>query len=326
LIPDHGTSIDDVLQHADVAMYAAKAAGTGVEAYSPSDALASQRRLLLAADFGPTLDESRLDVWYQPQADASTGQVAGVEALLRWHHPTFGDVPPQEVITLAQRTGALRRVTNTVLRRALEERATWAAGGHSIRISVNITPTDLCDTNLPAIIMELLDSTSTPPSALTLEITESGVMSDPGRCLAVLDALAAHGVRLSLDDFGTGHSSLAYLERLPVHELKIDRSFVRRLEHQGSDRKVVQATVALAHDLGLVVVAEGVESNVAWSQVTELGCELVQGFAYARPMSCSDLTSWLPAVAPSLRSRTAPVRRTSGVVSPVDADQRTIPA
>jgi EAL domain-containing protein (putative c-di-GMP-specific phosphodiesterase class I) len=325
LIPDHGTRIDEVLQHADVAMYTAKNAGSGVEMYSPSDALASQRRFLLAADFGPTLDESRLDVWYQPQADAETGQVVGVEALLRWRHPTFGDVAPEEVIALAQRTGAIRRVTNTVLRKALEELATWGALGHSLSISVNITPTDLCDTNLPATLMELLTATGTPPSALTLEITESGVMSDPARCLAVLDALAAHGIRLSLDDFGTGHSSLAYLERLPVHELKIDRSFVRRLEHQGSDSKVVQATVALAHDLGLVVVAEGVESKLAWSQVTQLGCELIQGYAFARPMSGPDFTAWLVAMTPSVGSQ-QPTERLPESGGPVDGDLHTIPA
>nr|MBA2560877.1 bifunctional diguanylate cyclase/phosphodiesterase [Propionibacteriales bacterium] len=293
LVPDHGTDTNLLLQHADVAMYVAKAASSGVEIYRPDDALASHRRLVLAGDLTAAVEEHTFEVWYQPQGDAATGRIVGAEALLRWEHPTYGPVSPPEAVALAERTGVLRRLTNTILEDALRQRAAWSALGHEVNISVNITPLDLSDTGLPDVVSGLLDATGTPAGALTLEITESGVMSDPARCLAVLDVLAAQGVRLSVDDFGIGHSSLAYLERLPVDEVKIDKSFVMRLEREVSDAKVVRATVALAHDLGLLVVAEGVESQVAWMRVAQLGCEFVQGYALARPMPGIETIGWM---------------------------------
>ena len=295
LMPDHGDDANQLLQHADVAMYLAKAASSGIELYRPDDARAGHRRLSLAADLATTVDEHTFDVWYQPQADAVTGQIASMEALLRWQHPAYGAVPPEEMVALAERTGLLRRLTNAVLEDALRQRSAWSALGHHIGISVNITPLDLSDTSFPAVVRRLLDETGTSPGDLTLEITESGVMSDPARCLAVLDALAANGVRLAVDDFGIGQSSLAYLERLPVSEVKIDRSFVTRLEREESDAKVVRATVALAHDLGLHVVAEGVESQIAWARVADLGCELIQGYTLARPMPGMETVAWLDA-------------------------------
>jgi EAL domain-containing protein (putative c-di-GMP-specific phosphodiesterase class I) len=276
-------------------MYVAKDSGTGVEVYRSDDGELSQRRLVLAGDLEAALDRHGLDVWYQPQADATTGEIVGVEALLRWEHPVYGDVPPSEVVSLAERTGLLRRLTNMVLETAVRQRARWSDLGYTLNVAVNVTPTDLCDSELPRLVHDLLVATNTPSRALTLEITESGVMSDPARCVAVLDVLAAQGVRLAVDDFGTGHSSLAYLEQLPVNEVKIDRSFVRRLERQQSDAKVMRATVALAHDLGMRVVAEGVESQVAWARVIELGCEMVQGYGLARPMPVADATTWLTA-------------------------------
>jgi diguanylate cyclase (GGDEF)-like protein len=295
LTPQHGTGTTELLQRADVAMYVAKDSGTGVEVYRSDDGELSQRRLVLAGDLEAALDRHGLEVWFQPQADATTGEVVGVEALLRWEHPVYGDVPPSEVVSLAERTGLLRRLTNMVLDKAVRQRARWSDIGYALNVAVNVTPTDLCDSELPRLVHDLLVATNTPSRALTLEITESGVMSDPARCVAVLDVLAAQGVRLAVDDFGTGHSSLAYLEQLPVNEVKIDRSFVRRLEREQSDAKVMRATVALAHDLGMRVVAEGVESQVAWARVIELGCEMVQGYGLARPMTAADATTWLNA-------------------------------
>jgi len=295
LLPQHGTGTNELLQRADIAMYVAKDAATDVEVYRADDGELSQRRLVLAADLATVLDRHEFEVWYQPQAHARTGATVGVEALLRWRHPTYGNVPPPEMVALAERTGLLRRLTNIVLEDALRQRALWSDSGHLVNVSVNVTPTDLCDNGLPRTVDDLLRATGTPSDALTLEITESGVMSDPARCAAVLDVLAAQGVRLAVDDFGTGHSSLAYLENLPVNEVKIDRSFVQRLEREESDAKVMRATVVLAHDLGLGVVAEGVESQLAWARVIDLGCEFVQGYALARPMSASDATAWLNA-------------------------------
>jgi len=293
MLPHHGTEADELLQHADVAMYRAKGARSGVEMYRSEDDRAVHRRLALAGDLPHAVREHAFEIFYQPQADASTGRIVAVEALLRWTHPLYNAIPAPEVVALAERTGMLRQLTDAILEDALHQRSSWVALGHDLTISINVTARDLSDGDLPAVVDRLLNATGTPAPALTVEITESGVMSDPARCLSVLGELSALDVRLSIDDFGTGHSSLAYLERLPVHEVKIDKSFVQRLERQASDATVVRATIALAHDLGMRVVAEGIESQVAWTRVADLGCEIVQGYWIARPMSGQRIVSWL---------------------------------
>ena len=254
---------DEVLAEADVAMYAAKAARSGVQAYRPEDGSSTARRLRLAADLRSGLEQRTLELWFQPQARACTGEITGFEALLRWSHPELGMVPPPEIVAVAQRTGLMPALTDWILQQALAARATWAVRGHDLDVSVNVTPRDVADVTLVDRVARVLEATGTPPGALVLEITESDAMGDPERCLAVLTALAERGVRLSVDDFGTGYSSLAYLDRLPVHEVKIDQSFVFRLEKEAADSTIVRATVTLAHDLGLRVVAEGVESDLA---------------------------------------------------------------
>jgi diguanylate cyclase (GGDEF)-like protein len=298
LVRDHGDTTEEILRHADVAMYAAKADGSGVAVYRPEDGRAVQRKLVLAADLPATIAGGGFEVWYQPQADARSGRVVAAEALLRWPHPTYGSVPPPDVVALAERTGLMRRLTDAVLETALHQRALWAAAGHPLGLSVNVTAMDLHDDRLPEVVSRLLTDTATPPEALTLEITESGVMSDPARCLAVLDRLADLGVGLAVDDFGTGYSSLAYLERLPVHEVKIDKSFVQFLNDETNAATVVRATVTLAHDLGMRVVAEGVETTAVWARVTELGCEMVQGYAVSRPLPAEETMPWLLATFP----------------------------
>ena len=219
--------------------------------------------------------------------------MTGFEALLRWKHPQFGYVPPPEIIAVAHRTGLIRALTDSVLAQALQARAGWAAAGHDLDVSVNVTPADIADYALVERVDDALRATGTPPGALVVEITESDAMRDPDRSVMVLAALEARGVRLSIDDFGTGHSSLAYLDRLPVHEVKIDQSFVFRLEKNAADSTIVRATVTLAHDLGLRVVAEGVENDLARSLVAEIGCDLYQGFGLARPMPGDELLTWL---------------------------------
>jgi len=293
LLPEHATTADDLLRHADVAMYAAKASDSGAELYRPEDGRATHRRLQLAGDLHAAIEEHHFQVFYQPQVDASTGRLAGAEALLRWQHPEYGDVPPPEMIALAERTGLLRRLTDAILEDALHQRAVWAALGYTMSVSANITPRDLFDDDLPGVVQHLLATTETAPSDLTLEITESGVMSDPERCLAVLQSLAGLGVRIAVDDFGTGHSSLAYLERLPVHEVKIDKSFVQRMDADASDSTVVRSTIMLAHDLGLSVVAEGVESREAQARMAALGCEYVQGYVISRPLPAHETIPWI---------------------------------
>ena len=289
----HGsTTAEEVLGCADVALYAAKDAGTGIEEYRAADRDSTARRLALAADLPAAIREDALELWYQPQALARTGQVTGFEALLRWNHPRFGMVPPPEVVAVAQRTGLMPALTAYVLEHALLARRSWSLAGHDLDVSVNITPHDLAGGVLVSRVDATLLATSTPPSALVLELTESDALGDPERSVSVLTELAARGVRLSVDDFGTGYSSLAYLDQLPVHEVKIDQSFVFRLE-SADDDTIVRATVALAHDLGLRVVAEGVESDLTRTLVTGLGCDLYQGYGLARPMPGREVIGWL---------------------------------
>jgi diguanylate cyclase (GGDEF)-like protein len=291
----HASSVssEEVLSQADVAMYAAKSARSGVQAYRPEDGNLTARRLALAADLPVAMAEGALTLWYQPQARAGSAEITGFEALLRWQHPDFGMVPPPEIIAVAHRTGLIRTLTDSLIEQALRARAGWSLTGRDLDVSVNVTPTDVADATLVEHVEAALLATCTPPGALVLEITESDAMRDPERCVAVLGALAARGVRLSVDDFGTGYSSLAYLDRLPVHEVKIDQSFVRRVEREAADSTIVRATVTLAHDLGLRVVAEGVENDLAKALVAELGCDLYQGYGLARPMPAAQVPAWL---------------------------------
>jgi EAL domain-containing protein (putative c-di-GMP-specific phosphodiesterase class I) len=212
---------------------------------------------------------------------------------LRWKHPRLGIVSPPEIVAIAHRTGLILDLTDHVMTRALHARAEWAAAGHELDVSVNVTPADIADDRLADRVDAVLRATATPPGALVMEVTESDAMKDPDRSLGVLRSLDARGVRISIDDFGTGHSSLAYLDQLPAYEVKIDQSFVFRLEKNPDDSIIVRATVALAHDLGLRVVAEGVENDLARSVVREMGCDLYQGYGLARPMPASDVLGWL---------------------------------
>jgi len=283
---------EEVVGHADVALYAAKDHRTGVEIYRDEDGHSSARRLSLAADLPRAIKEARLDLWYQPQATTRTGAITGFEALLRWNHPSFGMVPPLEVVAVAQRTGLMPSLTAYLLDQALLTRREWSLAGRDLDVAVNITPADLAAPDLAARVDDSLARSGTPPGALVIELTESDAMRDPDHAARVLGALAARGVRISVDDFGTGYSSLAYLDRLPVHELKIDQTFVFRLE-KAEDATIVRATVTLAHDLGLRVVAEGVESELSRTLVTELGCDLFQGYGLARPMPGDQVLGWL---------------------------------
>jgi diguanylate cyclase (GGDEF)-like protein len=286
-------SAEELLGNADVAMVAAKRARTGVEVYRTQDGISTARRLVLAADLPGALARGELDLFFQPQARSGSGDVAGFEALLRWSHPTYGWVPPPEIVAVAQRTGLLRALTDRVVTGALAARQEWRRAGHDLTVSVNVTPDDIVDPTLAGRVRDALADTGVPAASLVLEIVESDALGDPEKALEVMEALAELGVELSIDDFGTGYSSLAYLDRLPVDEVKIDQSFVFRLEKAAGDATIVRATVALAHELGLRVVAEGVESELATRLVTDMGCDLLQGFGLARPMPAADVVGWL---------------------------------
>ena len=280
----------ELLQHADLALAMAKRLRAGVQVYDPQEGARSRRRLALATDLRVALAESALEVWYQPQAEARTGQVVGVEALLRWRHPVFGSVSPDELIALAEQTGLMPAITEYVLRTTLNQRAAWAADGIVLDVAVNLSARDLMDPRLPDRVAGLLADSGCPATALTLEITEGTVMDDIERALDVLAGLSELDISLSIDDFGTGYSSLAYLARLPVDEVKIDKSFVMGM----TDRDViVGATIDLAHALGRRTVAEGVESPEVWERLSALGCDLIQGFGLLRPSPAHELTAWL---------------------------------
>jgi diguanylate cyclase (GGDEF)-like protein len=291
--PRDGTSAALLLRRAEVAMYDAKRRFAGVERYSPDRDPYSARRLSLISDLARALDEGLLQVHYQPQVEPGTGRVAGVEALLRWEHPVWGSIPPDEFIPLAEHTGLIRQLTRFVLETAVEQCATWRAAGTPVVMAVNISMRNLLEPELSDVVARMLVHANLPAGLLKLEVTESAIVADTERALRALDGLVALGLSISVDDFGTGYSSLTRLRRLPVHEVKIDRTFVHDLADSSADRAIVGAVIGLGHDLGLRVVAEGVETPETLTLLEGLRCDLVQGYLLARPMSGPDMTTWL---------------------------------
>ena len=281
--PAHGRSSADLLRRADIAMYAAKAEHAGVAAYSSGLDEADPARLALYGDLRRAIASGELVLHYQPKASVRSGRVSGVEALVRWQHSTRGLLAPADFLDIAEQTGLIRPLTACVLDRALADTRRWQDAGLVLAVAVNLSARSLLDAELPDQVADLLDRHGLPPAALELEITEGAAMSDPGRALAVLHRLRDLGVGLSVDDYGTGHASLAYLSRLPVTALKIDRSFVARMDDEADSRTIVRSTIDLARNLGLQVVAEGVETAAAWRHLAALGCDQAQGYWLARP-------------------------------------------
>ncbi len=278
LFPEHGRCSEALLQRADVAMYLAKTRQHAVEVYAAADDHHSRHRLRLLADLRVALPSEQLVVHYQPQVDLLTGRIDTVEALVRWQHPELGLLSPGEFVPLAERTGLIRPLTTQVLVQSLRQIARWRRGGVDVRVSVNLSARNLHDAHLAARLGDLLVQHGVPADSLQLEITESSIMSDPERADVVLRSLDELGVRLAIDDFGTGYSSLAYLQRLPVAEIKIDRSFVAGMAERDSDRVIVDSTITLARNLGLTVTAEGVECESVLALLREAGCHSVQGY------------------------------------------------
>jgi EAL domain-containing protein (putative c-di-GMP-specific phosphodiesterase class I) len=230
---------------------------------------------------------------YQPKMDLRTGRVTSVEALVRWEHPQRGMIPPNQFIGIAEETGLIAPLTLWVLEAALRQCYTWARDGHALSVAVNLSARNLHDPELPELVARRLDAAGVAPGALVIEITESTLMADPERALGIVRRLHEMGVRIAIDDFGTGYSSLSYLTRLPVSELKIDQSFVRPMAQSANETKIVRSTIGLAHDLGLTVVAEGIEDHPTWDLLAHLGCDVAQGYYISRPRPAADLTRWL---------------------------------
>ncbi len=289
--PNHGEDADTLIQRADVAMYLAKGAHTGFEVYAAERDEYSRTRLALVGELRQAIEQRELDVHYQPKVHLCTGRVTGVEALARWTHPVKGVIRPDDFIPLAEEAGLIRELTPWVLDTALAQCRLWQDAGLDLEVAVNLSVRNL-DLQLPHHIARLLDKHQLPPDKLVLEMTESTIMAHPLRALEVVDQLTAMGVILAIDDFGTGYSSLAYLARLPVKEIKIDRSFVLGIAEQ-NNAVIVRSTVDLAGNLGLRVVAEGVETEETWMTLRQLGCEFAQGYYLGKPCSGEELSAWL---------------------------------
>ena len=282
--PTHGEDAETLVQRADIAMYLAKGRGRGEALYDPAEDPYDPERLLLIGDLRNAIAGGELELHYQPKFTTSDLRLAGVEALVRWQHPTRGELPPSDFIPLAEHTGLIRPLTLFVLREAARQWRSWQSSGLEVTIAVNLSVANLLDNQLVDDVSRILDEEQLPPERLVLEITESSVMTDPQRTIAMLERLAAMDIRLSIDDYGTGHSSLAYLRRLPVHELKIDRTFIQHLGVDEQDLQIVRSTIDLGHSLGLRVVAEGVEDSRALALLQGDDCDLVQGFHLGHPV------------------------------------------
>jgi diguanylate cyclase (GGDEF)-like protein len=291
--PQDGSSAALLLRRAEVAMYDAKRHLAGVAHYSSERDPYSARRLSLISDLSRALDERTLEVHYQPQAEPDTGRVSGVEALLRWRHPIWGNVTPDEFIPLAEHTGLIRPLTRFVIETAIHQCAMWRDAGTPVQMAVNVSMRNLLEPELADVVARLLVRANLPASLLKLEVTESSIVSDPDRAVAALERMVDLGLSLSVDDFGTGYSSLTRLRNLPVHEVKIDREFVRFVADSSEDLAIVRAVINLGHDLGLRVVAEGVEDEPSWRILQGLDCDLIQGYLLARPMAAEEMTRWL---------------------------------
>jgi diguanylate cyclase len=293
MFPKHGRDVDTLLRHADVAMYSAKEEKAGYLFYDNSRSESDPARLTLVSELRRAIEQHELVLYYQPKAALESGAVSSVEALLRWNHPTRGLVGPDEFIPLAQQTGLIKPLTLYVLEEALGQCQSWQREGMRLGVAVNLSVRNLLDAEFPEQVRRLLEQHGVDPSLLELEITESTVLSDPVRTKRVLDKLSAMGIRLSIDDFGTGYSSLAYLSNLPVNEIKIDRSFVMNMAQCDNDAVIVRSTIDLGRNLGLEVVAEGVETEEAWDALSQLGCNMAQGYYLSRPVPAAELTQWM---------------------------------
>ncbi|HEX2804748.1 MAG TPA: EAL domain-containing protein, partial [Kineosporiaceae bacterium] len=282
--PDHGDDPPTLLQRADVAMYAAKRTQTGVNLYDADNDWNSQLRLRLAGELRAAIVVHQIDVWYQPIARATDGDVVGAEALVRWNHPELGRLAPDEFIPIAERTGLVHDLTLYVLDQALAQARVWQAAGLDMSVSVNLPPQVLRDVDWPAKVADLLHRHAADPHWLTFEITESGIMSDPQRMITMLKDLASTGITFAIDDFGTGYSSLAYLQQLPVAKIKIDKSFVIPMVSNPGAASIVRSVIDLARSLDLAVVAEGVEDQRALDHLAAMGCHFVQGYYLSRPI------------------------------------------
>ena len=293
LAPGDGDHADVLLQRSEIAMFAAKEERLPILTYAPELDHSSAVRLMLATELRHAIGSGEIHVYYQPKVDIERGTVVGAEALARWLHPVHGVIGPDEFIGVAERTGLIGDLTTYVLRQALAEWRVWHAAGVDLSVSVNVSARSVRDLDLPDVVTSLLAESGVEPDRLILEITETAIMADPDLARSRLGRLRSLGVRISLDDYGTGVASLAQLKRLPLDELKIDRSFITHMTSGSSDAVIAASTIDLAHRLGFAVVAEGIETVEVVDQLRQLGCGIGQGYLYSRPLTADEYLSWL---------------------------------
>ncbi|MGC2030240.1 MAG: EAL domain-containing protein [Steroidobacteraceae bacterium] len=286
-------SADELLRCADLALEHARREKRPLAAYGEALKPAARDQLSLLGELRHAVEHNEMRLFFQPKIELKTGRVAGAEVLLRWQHPTRGLLSPADFIPFAEQTGFIRRLTRWTLDHSIAQGARWQQAGRALGLAVNISAEDIADLRLDSRVASLLTRHQLPPALLTLEVTESGFIEDPTRALRMLDAIAALGVSLSIDDFGTGYSSLSHLARMPVHEVKIDRSFVQGLESDPEFASVVRSAIDMGHGLGLKVVAEGIETEAAAARLRDFGCDVAQGYLYAKPMPLPAFETWL---------------------------------
>lgn len=291
--PAHGQSAEDLLRRADVAMHVAKGTRSGWAQFDPALDSARNDQLTLLGELQRAVERHELEVFYQPKMSLSTGEVYAAEALLRWRHPERGRIPPGLFIPFAERTGYIRTLTRWLVKDVARQIADWNGRGLNVQIAINLSTHDLMDPDIAAVIDEARRTAGIEPKSLRMEVTESGVMDDPARATRSLQQLSALGHPLSVDDYGTGYSSLAYLRDLPLDELKIDRAFVSGVDGNLQLSTIVRSTVELAHGLGLTVVAEGVETEGELQVLRGLGCDFAQGYLVSPPAPAGDFESWI---------------------------------
>ncbi|MEO8108272.1 MAG: EAL domain-containing protein, partial [Actinomycetes bacterium] len=293
LFPDDGSDLSALLRKADIAMDKAKTSGDGVHVFGSGDNTDGAARLQTAEELRTALVTDQLVLHYQPKVDLDTGEVHSVEALVRWDHPTRGLLYPDDFLALVEESGLMRPLTRLVLEMALDQVGVWQAQGQQLTVAVNLSASSLVDAYLPDQVIAMLAARGVPPHSLQLEITEEFLMADRDRARSILTRLRNNGVQISVDDFGTGYSSLSYLRDLPIDELKLDRSFVFPMADDARAAALVASTIGLAHSLGLRMVAEGVETQVAYTELARLGCDQAQGFFMSRPVPAAELDHWL---------------------------------
>ncbi|MFP5349694.1 MAG: putative bifunctional diguanylate cyclase/phosphodiesterase [Gammaproteobacteria bacterium] len=306
MFPQHGEDADKLLREADVAMYDAKRSHGGFKVYSPELDQNADDRLMLQTDLRRAIANDQLVLHYQPKIDFHTDRISGVEALVRWQHPTHGLISPDKFIPLAEASGLIKPLTYAVLRMALRQCEVWDRDGLPFSVAVNISAINIQDPEFPDQVAVLLKEAAVPATRLELEVTETAVMTEPVRAVECIKKLRTLGVQVAIDDFGTGYSSMAYLKELLVAKIKIDKSFVKDMVANHHDAVIVRSTVELGHNLGMKVIAEGVENQVVWDKLKALGCDSAQGYYMGRPVAADKFIEWLRQSRWGMQPRHAP--------------------